>query len=171
MLYSGIVCRARQHGARSVKVPFFLPSHKTSAFFDSKECWTMHMSSSCHELMHLELEFGRPKGGLDQPSDHNGLDVIAFGIISWLGALAMGDVGRLAPGHLVPTTCCVAVQVGMLFSRVEPERSCRTDLVWCCVAWACRCCSTVVGDFAPSPPSLPPPFPSHLHQRHLVTSW
>ena len=50
---------------------------------------------------------------------HNGLDVITFGI-SW--SLAMGNLGRLARGHLVPTTRCVSVtiQVGVLFSHVEP---------------------------------------------------
>jgi len=48
---------------------------------------------------------------------HNGLDVIPFGI-SW--SLAMGNLGRLARGHRVPTTRCVTVQVGVLFSHVEP---------------------------------------------------
>ena len=52
---------------------------------------------------------------------HNGLDVITFGF-SWSWSLAMGNLGRLARGHLVPTTRCVSVtiQVGVLFSHVEP---------------------------------------------------
>lgn len=118
----------RQDGARSVKAPSFLPSHVvcvTSAFFDSKGCWTMHMSSSCHELISTwNWNLGGQRGALDQPSDHNSLDVIAFGIMScssslhWSLAWPWSMWAGRGVGPRPP--CAHYPQLAWLFSRVEP---------------------------------------------------
>ncbi|OEL22557.1 hypothetical protein BAE44_0016429, partial [Dichanthelium oligosanthes] len=71
------------------------------------------------------------------------LDVINFGISHGLelGHGQCGQVGPWPPCAHYPL-CCRPPSWRVVFSR-GAKRSCRTDLIWSCMAWACRCSSTV----------------------------